>query len=622
MVTVYLNGKRRQLSPDKVVGKGGEADIYNLGDGTVLKLYKRPDDPDYVGNPAMQQGAAERLIEQQRKLPAFPRGLPAEVVAPLDLAYDKASDGQITGYTMRYLENMEVLLRLGDRQYREQGGIDSNRVVTAFRNLHQVVRAIHKAGLVIGDFNDLNVLFGANDEIHLVDADSMQFGRFYCRAFTTRFLDPLNSDATQLTLKRPHNQESDWYAFSVMLFQSLLFVGPYGGVHKSGKGKRLQHDARVLKRLTVFDREVIYPKPALPYAVLPDDVLEQFRRIYEDDLRGIFPMNILGNLRWTTCANCHLVHARSKCPGCAAPGVVRQTVTVRGNVTITRVFHTPGTILTAAYQGRKLQYLYHEKGAFRREGDKEVLRGELDPELRFRVSKDKTLIGKQNRLFVLSPDGSPERYATDAFGQLSMFDANERGYFWIQDGQLVRNGRIGSEYIGDVLAGRTLFWAGNGFGFGFYQAGQLMRAFVFDTSGRGLNDQVPISAIPGQLIDAACVFSERYGWFMVSTQESGQLLNRCYVVNARGEVVAEAEAKPGDDSWLSYGIRGHFAVGSSLFVATDSGIVRVAIENGVIGVAQTFPDTEPYVDTATKLLPGDGGIYAVSAHEIVLIQIK
>lgn len=622
MAVAYLNGKRRQLSPTQVIGKGGEADIYNLGDGTVLKLYKRPDDPDYTGNPAMQQGAAERLDEQQRKLPAFPRGLPAEVVVPLDLAYDKAASGRIAGYTMRYLDNMEVLLRLGDRQYREQGGIDGNRVVATFRNLHQVVQAVHKAGLVIGDFNDLNVLVDAKDQVFLVDADSMQFGSFFCRAFTTRFLDPLNSDKLQLTLRRPHTQDSDWYAFSMMLFQSLLFVGPYGGVHKPARGRRLQHDDRVLNRLTIFDKEVVYPKPALPYDILPDDVLECFRRIYEDDQRGVFPLPVLGNLRWTTCVNCNAVHARSRCPACAAPGVIKQTVTIRGNVTITQVFRTSGTILNAVFQGGRLRYLYHENGAFRREGDKEVVHSGLDPELRFRINKQRTLMGKQGRLFVFSPGQATERMTTDTVGQLPVFDTNEQGYFWIQDGQLVRNDRIGTKYVGDVLTGRTLFWTGPRFGFGFYQAGQLTRAFVFDVQGRGLNDQVPIQTIPGQLIDATCVFSDGLGWFMVSTQEGGQLLNRCYVVNARGEVLAEAEAVPGDDSWLAHGIRGHFAAGSSLFVSTDSGIVRVTVDGGTISVAQTFPDTEPYVDTATKLLPGDGGIYAVSAREIVLLKIK
>ncbi len=59
-----------------------------------------------------------------------------------------------------------------------------------------------------------------------------------------------------------------------MLMQSLLFVGPYGGVYRpTDKKKTVLHDARPLKRITVFDPEVRYPKPARPYNMLPDDLL-------------------------------------------------------------------------------------------------------------------------------------------------------------------------------------------------------------------------------------------------------------------------------------------------------------------------------------------------------------
>jgi hypothetical protein len=622
MATVYTNGRRRQLSPTKVIGKGGEADVYDLSDGTVLKLYKQPNDPDYTGNPTAQAGAVQRLREQQHKLPAFPSGLPGRVVAPIDLAYDK-NPGKVVGYTMQYLRDMEVLLAYGDRAYREKGGIDANQVVRIFTDLHDLVAQVHSSQVVIGDFNDLNVLVDQTGQVYLVDADSMQFGKFYCQAFTTRFVDPLRCESDRLVLARPHTPDSDWYAFNVMLFQSLLFVSPYGGVHRPKSGKRLQHDARVLARISVFDKEVQYPKPALPYDRLPDNLLEHFQRVYEKDQRGTFPEGLLGALRWTTCTNCGAVHARPKCPACAAPGLVKQVIVKRGSVTANRLFRTTGQLLHATYQGGTLRYLYHEAGAFRRESEDVVISGELDPELRFRIQRDTTLLGKRERLLVFKPGAKPEVHSTETVGRhLTMFDANEHGYFWLQNGQLVRNGRIGTDYIGDVLSGRTLFWTGNQFGFGFYQAGQLLRAFVFDSQRPGLNDQVPIPALPGQLIDATCVFSDSHAWFMVSLQENGRLVNRCFVISRSGQVVAEMSADQDDQSWLAGGIRGRFASGSSLFAATDEGIVRITAENGIVNVAQTFPDTEPFVDDTTQLLAGDGGIYAVSSTEITHLKIQ
>ncbi len=621
MPSVYLNGKRRQLTAKSVVGKGGEADIYDLGGGQVLKLYKQPEDPDYAGQASAQTGARMRLAEYQRKLPAFPRNLPDRVVSPIELAYE-SPNGQIAGYSMRYLQNMEVLLRLGDRTYREQGGIDGNAVAASFLDLHQLVRQLHRAGVVIGDFNDLNVLFDGGGQVYLVDADSMQFGGFTCRTFTARFMDPLLSQPGRLLAARPHNVDSDWYAFNNMLFQSLVFTDPYGGVHRPANGKRLQHDDRVLARLTVFNSDVLYPKPALPLSSLPDELLEHFQRVYLHDERGEFPARLLEQLRWTTCTNCGLVHARNRCPVCAAPGAVKETVTRRGNVTATRVFRTSGQILAASHQNGKLLYLYHENGSFRREGGMEVAKGGLDRQLRFRLNGRRTLLAQRHDLLVLEPGIKPERVQVDLAGNLPVFDTNHQDYFWLQDGQLKRNGRYGSETLGDVLPGRTLFWTGPRFGFGFYQAGSLNRGFVFDLDRRQLNDQVALPALPGQLVDATCFFSDKLAWFMLSLQEHGQLVNRCFVIDAKGQLVAEAQTRPDEESWLRPGIRGHFASGSSLYAATDEGIVRVSIANGYTYVEQAFPDTEPFVSSDSKLLPGEGGIYAVSAHEIRLLKIQ
>ncbi|HTE58595.1 MAG TPA: hypothetical protein VK694_07715 [Verrucomicrobiae bacterium] len=624
MATVYLKGRRRQLSPDKAIGAGGEAYVYDLGDGTVLKLYKQPNDPSYATNPAAPAGAIQRLQEQQLKLPAFPKGLPAQVVTPIDLAYD-GNPGSIVGYTMQYLRSMEVLLAYADQEYRETGGIDHNQVVQIYTNLHSLVQQIHSRQAVIGDFNDLNVLVDQNDQVYLVDADSMQFGKFMCRAFTFRFVDPLVCEPNKLEMAHPHSPDSDWYAFNVMLFQSLLFVGPYGGIHRPPKrADRLEHDDRVLARLSVFHPSVQYPKPALPMGHLPDELLQHFQQVYDQDRRGTFPENLLRTLRWTACTNCGIAHARPICPACAAPGIVKQTVVKRGTVTATRI-HTTGRLLHVVFQANKLRYLYHENQAFRREDGTVVASGKLDSGLRFRIAQDTTLLGKRERLLVFEPGATPQVQSAEvAARDLTMFDANERNYFWLQNGQLVRNGRLGPDYIGTVLSGRTLFWTGNRFGFGFYQAGQISRAFVFDTQGTSLNDQVQIPTLPGQLIDATCVFSDQLAWFMVSLQENGRRINRCYVINKNGDVVGELTADQDESTWLAASIRGRLASGSSLFAATDEGIVQVTVENHTISVAQTFPDTEPFVDDDTQLLAGNGGIYAVSTRkgEIIHLQIQ
>jgi hypothetical protein len=625
MPTVYVAGQRINLNATSLIAQGGEAEIYSLGGGKVVKVYKQPGHPT-LETPEARAGAAHRLAHYEPKLRQFPKDLPPSVIAPQDLAYTGPGSRNLAGYTMQHLPNTVVLLWYADPEWRGQGGVDGNQTVAVFRSLHQMVQSIHAAGVVIGDFNDLNVLVDTKGKPFVIDADSMQYGRWPCISFTTRFLDPLHSEPGKLTLdaRNPYDPSADWYAFTTMLFQSLTFVSPYGGVHRPPKGSRVLSalEPRVVGRVSVFHPDVRYPKTMPPLGVLPDEVLDHFKRVYQDDLRGVFPLQLLQSMRWTTCTGCGAMHARAKCPSCALPGAVRQTVVVRGKVTATRVFQTSGRILSATYQAGKLLYLYHESGQFRREDGTAILEGPLDPELRFRISRAQTLMGKRGRIQVFKPGAATEQLSTDAVGQLTVFDANSRSPYWIQQEQLVRQGDYGSEYIGDILSGRTLFWVGEQFGFGFYQAGQIVRAFVFDAERRGLNDSVPIPRFAGQLVDATCALSDRLAWFLAQVQEGGQLVNRCYVVDAGGQLLAQGQAVQGDGTWLGEGIRGHFATGNALFAAIDDGIASISVSGGGLVVHQTFPDTEPFVATTTQLLPGPGGIYAVSPREITLLEIR
>ena len=612
----YIGGRRVIVTPTMSIGKGGEADIFDVG-GVALKLFKPSDHPDLAGEPEEQTKAKRRIEEHQRKLPAFPKNLPPKVVVPMDLAKNRS--GQIIGYTMRFLRGAEVLLRYADKIFRQ--GVDPNDVIAIFRDMHPTVDAIHRAGTVIGDFNDLNVLVSGT-EAYFIDADSFQFDRFFCLAYTERFVDPLLCDAQDKRPKlvKPYRAESDWYAFAIMLMECLLYVDPYGGIYNPKRtADRILHVTRPLKRITVFHSEVRYPKPAIPFKVLPDDLLHELQQIFEKDKRGVFPSRLLQSLRWTKCTACGAEHARSVCPECAvAAPSVKEVTMVRGRVTATRIFQTSGIILFATQQD-KLRWLYHD-GSYRREDGSVILQGNVEPQMRFRIRGDATLIGKENRLVTLTQGAEPDVTMVDTYGTLPVFDANGQNRYWLCNGQLMKDGNIAPQYIGNVLQGQTLFWVGTHFGFGFYRAGNINVAFVFDAERQGINDNVKIPQIRGQLIDSTCVFSRELCWFFIATREGGKTINRCYVIRRDGAVIASDEAEEGSDSWLS-SLRGKCAAGSFLLAATDDGIVRLETNSDKIERTKEFPDTEPFVSAASHLFPGQEGIYVVDRREIHLIKI-
>lgn len=618
----YVNGKKIALNPKNSIGKGGEADVFKIGNTKALKLFKKPDHIDYTGMPEQQLGAKLRLAEHQKKLRVFPKNLPDKVVTPIDLAFDKGGKN-IVGYTMNFLAGAEPLIKYAQKNFR-QLGISNQLVMKIFCCLYDIVKGLHDKKVIIGDFNDLNVMVRGEDAF-VIDADSFQFLNFYSRMFTVKFLDPLLCDrnSSELKMVRPYLCNSDWYAFSVMLMQCLLYVDPYGGIYKpKDKTKKASPTERILRGITVFDKEVAYPKPAVHYKVLPDDLLHYFEELFAKDQRGIFPRKIIDDIYWTKCSHCGIEHARSQCPDCAqvAPAAIKQTIVVRGNVVSTQVFKTKGVILFAAHQGGKLRWLVHENNSYQREDGSVIYQGRLDSQVRYRVLKDKTLLGKNGQVVLLKSGLPAEKFITDSYKLLPMFDANEENYFFIQNDQLMRSGEFGNEYIGDVLSGQTLFWTGPQFGFGFYRAGNLNVAFVFNAKKRGINDNVMLPRLSGQLIDATCFFTEKRCWFLVNMRDLGKTINHCIVIKQNGEVEASIEKEAVEGDWI-YNLRGKCSAGNFLLAATDDGVSRIEIVGNKIVMTKIFPDTEAFVNSESQLFLAKEGLYVVNQKEIKLLKI-
>lgn len=615
---VIVGDKRVRLDPAKSVGKGGEADIYQLSADKVLKIFKSHHHPDLAGSVDEQQAAKNRLAEHQKKLLSFPKNLPSHVITPMDLATNIAGN-QIVGYSMRYLSQAEVLLRYTDKLFRQ--AINPQVIPTIFLNLHQTVEGIHKAGVVIGDFNNLNVLV-EQDRAFVIDSDSFQFPPFLCRAYTERYLDPTlcNPKKNSVSLTMPYQANSDWYAYAVMLMECLLYVGPYGGVHvPSNPTDRLTYADRVLKRITVFNPQVRYPKPAIPYNMLPDELLQNFTQIFEKDNREVFPKQLLQNLRWTKCVNCGTEHARNTCPNCKYAQVVpKTTVKIRGQVTATSIFTTNGVLLNVKLVDGKLKWIVHESSNYKNEAGVNILSGSLLPKTRVRIAPRATMIGYGSRVLNIT-QARVEQMDVDTFAGLPMLAVNSDHKYWLSAGQLKRDGLLGDEVIGEVLPNQTLFWVGPKFGLGFYQAGEMSVGFVFDANKRGLNDSVKLPRISGQLVDANCEFSGNLAWLMLSVNEKGKLINRCLLISQTGEILAEANSA--NANWLS-SIKSSGAVSDFLLTATDDGIVRVERNGNQLQVTKEFPDTEPFVDSQSRLIVGNGGLYVMTSKDITFLKLS
>lgn len=625
---VFVEGRRFALHPSRSLGKGGEADVYDLGHGRAVKVFKWPDHPDYDGSPEQQRAAEDRLAVHQEKLRAFPSGLPPEVIAPDALATNR-SRRTVLGYTMKRVDGAEPLLRYADPVYRRMSAPDAlnAHVIGLFRDLHRIVSALHDANVVVGDFNDLNVLVNRTGHPLIIDADSFQFGVFACAVFTERFVDPLLSDpsSTAPRLSKPYTPSADWYAFNLLLFQSLLFVGPYGGVFRPrDPTKRVPHGQRPLHRITVFHPEVLYPKPARPYRALPDDLLHHFHRVFERDERAPFPLTLLDTLAFVKCPHCGAEHARTVCPLCAPHPIIAR----RWSVHCEDIFKTSALIVHAAVDRGTgtLRVVSFADGIFRREDGTTILHGDLEPGLVFRTLGRQTLVGRDGELMTIEAGAATVRRSIDRAGGRPTFATDGHHCFRLFGGQLLRDAPSpwdthAAEVVGHVLENQTHLWAGPAFGLGFYRAGNLSRAFLFDTTRRGINDALFVPHIAGEIVDATAALDDEKAWLFLTLNHHGRLRNLSFTYDRTGTFLASSEAEPGDGGWLGT-IHGKCATRGLLFAATDAGIERVEIHNQTSIKTNAFPDTETFVDSTCRLLVGHQGLAVVRQHDVLELQMK
>lgn len=630
---VKVRGQSVTLSDAREIGNGGEAVVYNVSDifpsdpPLAIKVWREASDPFFAsaGSSSVENrnklGAAKRCKTYPEKLKDFPKGLPSRVVTPLDFV-SSASSGRILGYLMPLIQNSEPLLMLAKQDYKKQQGITRETVIEIFRDLHQTVSMLHSKEIVVGDFNNRNILVKGN-EAYIIDVDSMQFGKYLTPGFTTRYIDPLLCDPTETkpVQVRPHNKDSDWYAYSCMLFEALLGVHPFAGVFRPKNPKDdVPLDSRSLKRISVFHKEVIYPKRAEALSSLPTIALEYFEKIFRDDLRGPFPIQLINALS---------LHTK----GQAVPGhLTLKGATTSQAIKLQELLSLQnGRILEADVQRGAVRYLKHEDGKFMREMSRTLFEGQPTREFRYRLSQDRTIIASGSRLIVFDRNGNIEsQLDVDQYrGKRPSVDTNAEHYYWISGGCLYRDDFIAPKLIGNVLKGQTLFWVGQSFGFGLSRAGDFTLAFVFDAERPGINDSVKLPVIKGEILDATCYFSDRRAWFFYTIAEGGKLMNHCVVIKSDGTIVGAYSAEDASSGWLG-SIRGKCAavvknasnvLVQSLFSLTDEGFCRVDEQLGSHQESVNYPDVANILESGDRLFWNNGKLVVVSPDSIKQITL-
>lgn len=594
MRVTTASGKSLNLS--KQIGEGGEARIFAAPGGLVAKLYKGPDDPSFATGGSEEQrnrdGAGRKLREIWAKLAAFPRGLSPAVVEPIEVLQVNAAN---VGYLMRGVETPHARMRdWMDRTAFKTLSIDTVR--ESFIQLATALAQVHDRGVVVGDFNDLNVLIPASGPT-LIDADSFQYGMFPCRTFQARFVDPLicAPHASSLQMVRPHTADTDWYALLIMLYQVLRGIGPYDGVHKPKGSKPVPHSARPLQRITVHRPDVIVPKFATPADQLHPDLMHAFAQRIDKDERGPISESLL-----------YLIGEKA---GFVVPSSVTKA---KGKVVAEEILVGQGKILHAQLTDGGLAVVSTVGAAlYRNENRLRTLA--VNPSLlEFRCTDQATIVlhGSSARL-----DGG-RQFVVDVFDNKPVLATCPTGLIYQFGSDVIRESLAGDihETLGTV-SGTANFWYGSKFGLGFYRVGMFYRYFTFRTDGTPFDDRLVIQRPLGQVVDEGCHFGAQAWYWRIEQRRRVHYLLWC--VDRDGKVLCSLEAKEGEDSWLE-NIRGAAGAGNHLYVPTDNGMLRVGLHLD----ATEFPDTASWIDGSTKILGANGGgIVVWSGNQIFRLKM-
>ena len=595
-------------SLDKV-GEGGEAVVYKKGT-SAFKIFRLPSDEFYLGDMPdairMREQAAERLKAYPTKLVEFPLWLSAHLVGPRKLIQmDK--EYPVGGYEMALVDNAAPLRKYTRPKWKRQNKVTQENIGEIFLDLYDVLSEAHACGMLVGDFKPDNILVSGN-KAFIVDAESMAYGPYRCRTYSDGYVDTELCDRKldYEVLVRPYNRASDWYAYTVMLFQVLTNLHPYEGVYTPESGKPpVVPAARALKRISVFNKNVRVPNFTEGIKLLPKELQHFFFNVFEAGLRekpkremiallckkSVKPFNNITDTCWENFS-------------------VRNNSTKLPSAKLESLYSGPGEIISCSVFGDKVKYLVQRGKEIVNEAGDVVLENDSNEFNSFVACKTGFIFGTDH----LNQSGEPSfnRYdgpfyyvppraqaikiaeidpAPDGTPNICMLG---KRLFWIYDGRIRAHDRKRSIAY---LKGTTTLFGGNSFGLvlqseqSFFSNLYLLKSSLF----------VRLTSLPpmmGELTDAECVFGESHVWMFLTTKWEG--VSNCFILllSDDGSLIGMGTVPNDKSDWqksstpkTSYLEQVNGKSVPVLACMTTEGIIRVSPEKAKLVITSLQPVT-------------------------------
>lgn len=219
-----VDGNGAEVRLGQEVGRGGEGAVFRLParPGTVAKVYTRVPDAERADKLAL-------MVDLYRHDPT----LAVWCAWPQELLFDPISRS-CRGFLMPEIEDNRPIHDLYSPEQRKARFPDAawDFLVRAAANAARMFAALHRAGVIVGDVNERNLLVRRDATVLLVDCDSFQITRgnqtFLTGVGVVDYTPPELQGTDFRTVV--HSLNHDRFGLAVVVFK-LLFMGrhPFSG---------------------------------------------------------------------------------------------------------------------------------------------------------------------------------------------------------------------------------------------------------------------------------------------------------------------------------------------------------------------------------------------------------
>lgn len=628
--SVLINNVKHKIEPQYVLGSGGEATVVKI-DNNAVKIYHNPD--------------AKRI----RKITHFVNtkpNLPLSVCAPQSLAHNVS--GEVVGFSMRLLtENNEVVNKLSSRTHRNANPQLTTKLITNLMiDGYNTIESCHKNGVIIGDNNDLNVLY--NDKyLTFIDADSFQIGNYPCLVGTENFLPPelYNVD---LSLRPAYKPEHDWYSWMCMFVRSVLLVHPFGGTHPT----ILTLTQRALQGITAFDKNVRYPKIGYSREILSDAILDIFDQIFRMGRRFIPDRFVFDEYTESlqSCNHCNtqFPHNRKSCPQCATINTQQINRQIKisktsgtKKISVEELISTNGKFIwhkqyfnsISAISIENNKYVYYSVNPGQNTKKMELF--EFQENAKFDLVSGKYLIihksisSKQLSIFDVSGD-KPKLF--DDRSNDRVFTCTDKNLVRVYNGFLMRGNfrddlKILQETnINAVIENQTIIFGASDTNtiIGLQRIFNVFSYFIYSfDNNEYFTTQISLDKNES-VIDLDAYFHGSSILFLMKTEITGRTYTRIYIINSGKEVFYNKTPSISSDTWSHIHGKTFVNTGTKyiVFHPTDSGIVQEVINPPNQTNQIVLSETEPFVSSSDSIFLYRKGIVVVSDKTINYLTLE